>query len=251
MLRILAVGLALALLLSPVSATSPELKSRISVLDIQDFVESIFDVPEARSQFQDGDTIVVAVANDRWYGTLITGAITMVEGNLDGATHIITVDRNAMFSIINAYDESNTAKLAVKAKYMTASSQRAAVNTAIGALARTPLDERLPSYTPKEGDSVTFQGCTGALGPKNDGQFEVTWCDDRYTVNAIGGVNGKLPRQHLTQSPLINVKFTVSLASLGADSEYANSIKEQLKSDLAKATGIDASRFVVQLVREG
>lgn len=201
MLRPLAL-LAVAALIAPAAiAGSPELAPRISREHVQTFVNGILSIPEARSAFQDGDTILVTVGKERWNGKVEGGAARMDWGFQPDMTHKITVDERAMFSIVNAYDQMNTAKLAVKKQYVTAHSERSSVNTAIGAMARTSLDARLPTYDPKQGDGITFQGCTGTLGPNEGGVFTVALCQERYQVNEIGGVIGKLPKPHLMLPP--------------------------------------------------
>jgi hypothetical protein len=201
MLRPLALLAALALLAPVALAASPTLAAYVTRGHVETFVDSILAIPEAASAFEEGDGILVTVGENKWNGKVHDGHAAMSWGFQPDMTHRITVDERAMLSIVNAYDQMNTAKLAVKKQYITVRSDRASVNTAIGAMSRTSLDSKLPTYEPKQGDSITFQGCTGALGPKEGGLFTVQLCDDRYQVNEIGGLAAKLPRPHLTSPP--------------------------------------------------
>lgn len=224
MRKLLGSSLAFLFLAPLVAAESPSLAGSATTSRIQEFVDGLLGIAEVQAAFQPGDLVVVAVGTDSWHGNVDGTSLPLTAGGASGATHTLRVDPAAMMSIVNSYDMGNTAKLAVKKQYMTAESERAAVKTAIGAVARTPLDDRLPTYDPKQGDSVTFQGCTGTLGAKTEGRFVVQLCDDNYTVNEIGGITSKLARPHFMAAPAVTSETLSEDAgeSYGADDVAAS-----------------------------
>lgn len=257
MLRVWAVaGIALVLALPTVLGTElqrvsydrpPTLVTTIGDDEIQWFLHSMQTIPQVREAFQEGDTIDIAVhgKNDTWWGAAVTAhQPVLVDGpEGEGAVHTIHVDEDAMFSMLNAYDFGNTAKLAVKRQYMTAESLRPAVQLAIGAIARTPADDRLTTQDPAAGDVITVQGCTGELLAKAGGYFPVDLCGARFAVNEIGGISGKLPAEHLLDEQATEAKVTVTL-TLALSSELTDAKKaaflEEFKSDISLVTGSEA-----------
>ena len=206
MLRWLPPVLALALLAPATNAASPELEGIVATRDVQRLVDGLLAIPEVRSAFREGDGLYVDVSGGSgsqgdWSGKMQGGKIVMERGSRLAGTHGVHIDARAMLAYVHAYDPENTAKLLVKGKFLTAISQRQAVNLAIAAVQRTPLDAKLGSYEPKAGDTITFQDCTGTLEAGQRGYFIVTLCDERFVVNELGGVSGRLPRAHLTTPP--------------------------------------------------
>lgn len=200
-------------------AEAPSITSQPSALDVLDLLRQAIRDARIQNGLQDGDVITVRHGSSSPQYTYSGGALA--SGATKAGTIVVTIDGAALVSIVNAYDQTNSAKLAIKNTYITVTSSRAGVQTAVSLIQKTGAGGEAMGVAPKVGDGVSYKGCTGTIAAadnRSSGKLIVALCGSDYAVDALGGITTKLPPPHLQPSSTVTTKMNLTSSSLNTGS---------------------------------
>lgn len=194
---------------TPGAGAAPTVTGSIHLVTVQRLVDNLLAVQQVRDSFKDGETLIVRFTDItsptlhrfEFFGTLRDGGArmeTIGRYRDNAATHIITINEAAAISLANAFDPSNTGMLILTGGHASLTSQDLATQAGFNAILKTPAKSGLSVYMPTVGRNITYAGCSGTLAAsQTEGYLVVPLCGADYVVNALGGVNGRIPNKKL------------------------------------------------------
>lgn len=197
----------------------PSVTSQPSSNDILELLKKAIKDSRIKNGLQEGDSLSVRHGGNSASYTYADGQITT--GARKASTIQVNVDKAALVSLVNAYDQTNSAKLAIKGKYITVTSSRASVQTAVSGLQKTGAADDALGVAPKVGDNVNYKGCSGTLtaaDARSAGKPIVALCGSDYAVDALGGITTKLAPKHLQPNNTVSERMGINSAALSSGS---------------------------------
>lgn len=205
---VLLVSLLLVPVALPARAAPPIVGSysTFTLAQFQSVVNDILGIPEVAAALPDGSVLRFTVrSGDSYQGTVSGGAVTLAPGSTGDATLALTADQNTWGSLMNACDRANTAKIAVRDRYVGIDGAAAAKAAANG-IRTGRFDAQLAAQRPTAGATFSCFGASPTLQSETmrdaffngDAFFDKTVLTGeiegrRYIINTLGAIEGQLP----------------------------------------------------------